>query len=117
TPDLAEASEAASRTVTAAIRASEIVDRIRSLYTRETPHRELVDVNDVIREMVVLLQPEASRHGVAIRSALAAGLPTIIADRVQVQQVLMNLMLNGVEAMKDAPGELLITSQGAGDGQ
>jgi signal transduction histidine kinase len=117
TPDLAEASEAASRTVNAAMRASDIVDRVRSLYTRGTPHRQLVDVNDMIQEMVVLLQHEASRHAVAIRTELAERLPDIIADRVQVQQVLLNLMLNGIEAMKDAPGELVITSQRTDDGQ
>ena len=71
----------------------------------------------MIQGMVVLLQPEASRHAVAIRTELAERLPDIIADRVQVQQVLMNLMLNGIEAMKDAPGELVITSQRTDDGQ
>jgi signal transduction histidine kinase len=98
------------------MRASDIVDRVRSLYTRGTPHRELVDVNDMIQEMVVLLQHEASRHAVAIRTELAEPLPDIVADRVQVQQVLMNLMLNGIEAMKDAPGELVITSQRTDEG-
>jgi signal transduction histidine kinase len=115
-PDLAEAIEAASRTVNAAIRASDIVDRVRSLYTRGTPDRQLVDVNDMIQEMVMLLQPEASRRAVAIRTELAGRLPDIIADRVQVQQVLMNLMLNGIEAMKDTPGELVIASQRTDDG-
>jgi PAS domain S-box-containing protein len=117
TPDLAEATEAASRTVNAAMRASDIVDRVRSLYTRGTPHREPLDVNDMIQEMVALLQHEASRHAVAIRTDLAERLPDIVADRVQVQQVLMNLMLNGIEAMKDAPGELVITSQRTDDGR
>jgi C4-dicarboxylate-specific signal transduction histidine kinase len=117
TPDLAEAIEAASRTVNAAMRASDIVDRVRSLYTRGTPHRERLDVNGMIQEMVVLLQHEASRHAVAIRTELAERLPDIVADRVQVQQVLMNLMLNGIEAMKDAPGELVIASQPTDDGQ
>jgi len=116
TPDLAEASEAASRTVNAAMRASDIVDRVRSLYTRGAPQRQPVDVNDIIQEMVVLLQHEAGRRAVAIRTELAERLPDIIADRVQVQQVLMNLMLNGIEAMKDAPGELVITSQGTDGG-
>ena len=116
TPDLAEASEAASRTVTAALRASDIVDRVRSLFARGTPHRELVDVNDMIQEMVVLVQHEASRHAVEIRTELAERLPDTIADRVQVQQVLMNLMLNGIEAMKDTRGELTIKSERAADG-
>jgi C4-dicarboxylate-specific signal transduction histidine kinase len=117
TPNLAEATEAASRTVDAAMRASDIVDRVRSLYTRGTPHRELLDVNDMIQEMVALLQHEASRHAVAIRTELAERLPDIFADRVQVQQVLMNLMLNGIEAMNDAPGELVISSQRTDDGR
>jgi signal transduction histidine kinase len=71
----------------------------------------------MIREMVLLLQPEASRHGAAIGTELAECLPDVIVDRVQVQQVLMNLILNGIEAMKDAPGELVITSQHTADGQ
>jgi signal transduction histidine kinase len=75
-----------------------------------------VDVNDMIHEMVALLRAEATRHAVAIRTELAEHLPDIIADRVQVQQVLMNLMVNGIEAMKDAPGELVITSQRTDDG-
>src|ERR1700730_2653191 len=86
-------------------------------FTRGTPQRQLVDVNDMIQEMVVLLQHEASRQAVVIRTELAERLPDIIADRVQVQQVLMNLMLNGIEAMKDVPGELVITSRGTDDGQ
>ena len=99
------------------MRASDIVDRVRSLYTRGTTQRQLVDVNGMIQETVVLLQYEASRHAVTIRTELAERLPDIVADRVQVQQVLMNLMLNGIEAMKDAPGELVITSQRTDDGQ
>ncbi len=74
---------------------------------------ELVDVNELIREMVVLLRSEASRYSISIRGELADDLPKIMADRVQLQQVLMNLMLNGIEAMKDmgTGGELTIQSQ------
>ena len=70
----------------------------------------------MIQEMVVLLQHEASRHTVVIRTELAERLPDIIADRVQVQQVLMYLKLSGIEAMKGAPDDLVITSQRTDDG-
>ena len=65
-------------------------------------------VNDVVSEMLVLLRREADRHSVAMRTELAADLPAVRADRVQLQQVLMNLMVNGIEAMGKAGGELLI---------
>ena len=74
--------------------------------TRATPERELVDPNEVVREMVVLLRSEAFRYSVAMRTELATELPKMTADRIQLQQVLMNLMLNGIEAMKEADGEL-----------
>ena len=92
-------------------RAAEIIDRVRSLYRKESSHQEMVDVNDLIREMIVMLRDEAKRHSVATRADLAEGLPKVIADRVQLQQALMNLMLNGIEAMRDTTGELSIKSQ------
>jgi signal transduction histidine kinase len=98
-------------------RAADIIDRIRSLYRRGTSHRELVDVNASIREMTVLLNDTANRNSVSIRIDLYAGLPTITADRVQLQQVLMNLMLNGIEAMKDIRGELVVSSKKTEDNQ
>ena len=116
-PDIPEACEAASRIVKDTTRAAEIIDHVRSLYRRDTPHRELVDLNEIVREMVVLLQDEANRYSVPIRGELTQGLPKIMADRVQLQQVLMNLMLNGIEAMKDTGGELTVTSKSTEDGQ
>jgi signal transduction histidine kinase len=116
-PDLAEADAAAARAVVAAMNAIEIIDRVRSLYTRGKPRRELVDISEIIHEMVTLLRDEASRHAVAIRCELGERVPKIRADRVQVQQVLMNLMLNGIEAMKQAGGNLTITSQCMNGGQ
>jgi signal transduction histidine kinase len=108
-----EACEAASRLVKNITRASAIIDRIRLLFKKGAPQRELVDVNEVIREMNVLLRDEATRHSISVRAELAADLPQVLADRVQLQQVLMNLMLNGIEAMKDMnpAGELTIKSQ------
>ena len=82
-----------------------------ALYRKDTTQRERVDVNAVIREMAVLLQQEAAASSVSIRTELADGLPEVIADRVQLQQVFMNLMLNAIEAMKDTGGDLTITSE------
>jgi PAS domain S-box-containing protein len=116
-PDVTEACEAASRTVRDATRAADIVDRVRSLYRRGTPQRELVDLNEIIQEMIVLLHDTSNRYSIAIRTELATSLPKVMADRVQVQQVLMNLMVNGIEAMKDVGGELTVTSERTEEGQ
>jgi signal transduction histidine kinase len=116
-PGLAQAGEALARIVNDAKRAATIVDRNRSLYSRGTPQREPIDLNEVIREMVVMLRDAASRHGVVIRSALDPALPRTTADRVQLQQVLMNLMLNGIEAMQEGRGDLSVTSRRTEDGQ
>jgi PAS domain S-box-containing protein len=118
-PDLAEACEAASRLVTDVTRAAEIISRISLLFKKGALQEELLDINELIREMIVLLRSEASRYSISIRGELANDLPTTKADRVQLQQVLMNLMLNGVEAMKDmgTGGELTIKSQQDDNGQ
>jgi PAS domain S-box-containing protein len=115
-PDLQEAREAAMRTMKDGTRAAEIIDRLRSFYTKGVPPaRELVDVNELVNEMLVLLRSEADRHSIRLRTDLAVELPRVTADRVQLQQVLMNLMLNGIDAMKDVDGtrELAIKSQRA----
>jgi len=114
-PDLKEAREAAWRIVKDAKRASEIINRVRLLFKKGTPQRELVDVNEVAREMIVLLADEASRHSISVRTELAEDLPHVLGDRVQLQQVLMNLIVNGVDAMHDVDGprELIIKSQSA----
>jgi PAS domain S-box-containing protein len=116
-PNVAKARESASAMVEAAMRASTIIDRVRSLYQRGAPAREVVDLNDIIREMTVLLADTAHRNGVSIRRELDRDLPPATADRVQLQQVLINLMLNGIEAMKDQKGELHILSNTTEDGR
>ncbi len=118
-PDVEEAREAASRVVKDAVRASEIINRIRSLFKKGAPHRELVDVNEVIRGMIGLLRSEATRYSISMRAELSEDLPQIMGDRVQLQQVLMNLMINGIEAMKnvDGPRKLAVRSQRAEDEQ
>jgi len=116
-PDVEEAREAASRIVKDVTRAADIINRIRLLFKKGEAQRELVDVNEVVREMIVLLRNEATRYSIPIRSELVEDLPKVMADRVQLQQVFMNLMLNGIEAMKDlsAGGELTIKSEQADD--
>jgi PAS domain S-box-containing protein len=115
-PDLPDARDAASGMVGCAKRAAEIIDRVRSLFSKSVPQREVVDLNEVIRDIVILLQDEARQHSVSVHMELAENLPRVMGDHVQLQQVVMNLMLNGIEAMRDAPGELSVTSEQA-DGQ
>jgi PAS domain S-box-containing protein len=118
-PDLEEARAAASRIVKDQTRAAEIISRIRLLFKKSTPEWEVVDVNESIREMIVLLRSEATRYNITVRMELAADLPRIMGDRVQLQQVLMNLIVNSIDAMKEVDGirELAIRSQQDDDGQ
>jgi C4-dicarboxylate-specific signal transduction histidine kinase len=106
-PNLEQARAAAMRVVKDATRASEIISRNRLLFNQGTPERELVDVNEIVGEMIVLLRSEAIRYNMSVRRELAAGLPQVMGDRVQLRQVLMNLMINGIDAMKHVDGELL----------
>jgi PAS domain S-box-containing protein len=118
-PDIAEARAAALRIVNDGRRATDIISRIRLLFTKGAPQREPVDVNDLIREMLVLLRSEATRFDVSVRTALADDLPRVMGDRVQLQQVLMNLIVNGIDAMRavEGPRDLTITSNpGNGEG-
>jgi PAS domain S-box-containing protein len=110
-PNLDRARAAAARIDKYGNRAAEIIDRIRSLYKNSPPQRELVDVNGIVHEIFTLLQGEAIRYSIAMRPELAAELPKIRVDRVQLQQVFMNLMLNAIEAMKDSGGELTVKSE------
>jgi signal transduction histidine kinase len=116
-PDIPEAREAALEMAKDAKRAAGIIDRVRALYQKGSAQLDIIDVNQIIGEMLAMLQNEASRHSFTIRTDLAEGLPKVVADRVQLQQVLMNLMLNGIEAMLDTSGELSVKSQVAADGQ
>jgi C4-dicarboxylate-specific signal transduction histidine kinase len=115
TPNIEEARAAAMRIVTDGTRAADIISRIRLLFTKGAPQREWVDLNELIREMLGILRSEATRYAVSVRVELAPDLPQVMGDRVQLQQVLMNLMTNGIDAMKDVDGtrELAIRSQRA----
>ncbi len=114
-PDLAEAREAALGVIRNAKRAADIISRIRSISKKGESKRQLADVNELILEMIALLRSEAKRHSVSVRTELNAELPKVMADSVQVQQVLMNLIMNSIDAMKDVDQEreLTIRSQWA----
>jgi C4-dicarboxylate-specific signal transduction histidine kinase len=108
-PDVEEAREAALRVVKDTTRAAEIISRIRLFFKKSTSRRELVDVNDLVREMIVFLHSEATRYNISMGADLSTDLPQVTADRVQLQQVLMNLMTNGIEAMKNTDGTRRLT--------
>jgi PAS domain S-box-containing protein len=116
-PNLDRARAAAGRIDRYGNRAAEIIDRIRSLYKKSPPQRELVDVNEIIREMVELLRAEANQYAASIRTDLVADPPKITADRVQLRQVFMNLILNAIEAMKETGGVLTVKTQLGENGQ
>src|SRR5467141_2102389 len=96
-PNIEEARAAAMRIVKDGKRAGEIVSRIRQLFKKGTSQRELVDVNEIIQEMTVLLRVETMRYNISVRTELEADLPQAMGDPVQLQQVLMNLMINGID--------------------
>jgi len=117
-PNLERARAAAARSEREGNRAADVINRLRSFYKKGTPpKREMVDIRAVVLEMAALLKTEAIRYSVAIHSAVDAGTPKILVDRVQLQQVFMNLMLNAIEAMKDTGGALTITSRPNSQGQ
>jgi NO-binding membrane sensor protein with MHYT domain len=112
-PNLDEARAAAAMIVKDGVVAGEIVGRIRLLFKKGTPLWELVDINEVIRDMIILLHGEVTRFSISVRTELARDLPHVMGDRVQLQQVMMNLIINSIDAMKDGDGtrELAIRSR------
>jgi PAS domain S-box-containing protein len=110
--------EALASIATDGHRAAEVIGRIRALCRRTDPRREPLNLNDVVREVVLLARHEVLGHRVSLRTELASGLPAVLGDRVQLQQVMINLVINGMEAMAavtDRPRELLIRSQHEAD--
>jgi len=117
-PDLERARAAAARIEQDGNRAADVINHLRSFYKKGTPpERGIVDLKDIIREMTALLRKEAVRHSIRIHSELHEDLPNVLADRVQLQQVFMNLMLNAIDAMKDTGGKLTISSRLTPEGQ
>jgi signal transduction histidine kinase len=109
--DVETARDAAARMVRDAAWADEVINRTSALFKKDSTRRERVNIDAVIGEMALLLKQEASASSVAIRTQLAEDIPDVMADRVQLQQVFMNLVLNAIEAMKATGGQLTITSQ------
>jgi signal transduction histidine kinase len=116
-PDVNTASELTNKIIKSSKLAGEIIDRLRSLYKKALPKREPLMLNEIIDEMIGMVRAEATRHGVSIHADLADHQLPVSADRVQIQQVLMNLMLNGIEAMNDTGGVLTVKSQSSEGGQ
>jgi signal transduction histidine kinase len=112
-PDLGEVRQVLGRIVREGNRASEIINRIRALVKKSPPRKELLDINDTVLEVVALIRGELLRNRIALRTQLAADLPPILGDRIQLQQVALNLMMNAVEAIggsDPARRELLVAT-------
>jgi PAS domain S-box-containing protein len=118
-PNLAEAREAIRRIIRDGNRAGDVVSRMRALFKKARTAKERLDINEAIEEVVILTQSEVRRNKVALRMELGADLPPVTGDRVQLQQVVVNLILNAIEAMstaEDRERDLVIrTQRGEGD--
>lgn len=117
--NLERASATADKIVLESTRASAVVSRVRALFRKEAQICEPLDMNELIRDLARLLRDECARNGVSIRLALAKDLPRLELDPVQIQQVLLNLATNGIEAMRQAPTprELTIRSERKSDAE
>jgi len=117
-PNLERARAAVTRIKQDGNRAADVINSLRSFYKKGAPsERRIIDLKDIIGEMTVLLRNEALRHSVTIHAEVDPRIPNVLADRVQLQQVFMNLMMNGIEAMKDTGGDLNITSRWNSEGE
>ena len=119
-PDLGEARQALGGIIEEATRAREVIDRIRALASKAPPRNDRLDVNDIVRDVIALTRSEVQRNRVALQTGLAGDLPPISGDRVQLQQVVLNLIINAIEALNEAsdgPRELLVgTGKNGSDG-
>lgn len=102
-PNIEKAIRSIERIIGDANRASEVIQRIRSLARSEAPRRERIDVNEAVAEAVALARSEIEQNGITLETSLAERLPPVLADRIQLQQVIGNLLLNAIEAMADVP--------------
>jgi PAS domain S-box-containing protein len=112
-PDLTAARRSVEWVISDGDRASEVVRRVRALANKTEMEKVPLDINDVVSDVLVLVQRELISHGVSLRTELAPALPMILGDRVQLQQVIINLVMNGIEAMQsvaDRPRELVVRS-------
>jgi two-component system, LuxR family, sensor kinase FixL len=98
-PDLDEARQAVGRIIKDGHRASEVIGRVRALVKKSPPRKDWLNINDIILEVIALARSEMHRNRVSLQTQLADSLPLLLADRVQLQQVVLNLIVNGIEAM------------------
>lgn len=113
-PNLEKARQSLSRIISDGNRASEVIARVRGLAKGKKPQKEWLGLNEAIDEAVALARSEIDRQGISLRVSLGSGLPPVLADRIQLQQVIANLILNAIEAMVDIPShtrELEISSR------
>jgi signal transduction histidine kinase len=113
TPNLDEARRAVDWIIKEGNRASEVIRRVRALASKTDIEKVPLDINDAVKEVIALVEHEMDGHRVSLRIELAPALPMILGDRVQLQQVIINLVMNGIEAMQsvtDRPRELVIRS-------
>jgi PAS domain S-box-containing protein len=118
-PNFREVDDVLSLIVREGNRAGEVIGRIRALIKKVPPRKDAVEINDAILEVIALTRTEAANNGVSVRTQLAEDLPRVQGDRVQLQQVLLNLIINAIEAMRDVgeqEQELLISTRGELDG-
>ena len=114
TPDIAKARRSVEWVVNDSCRASDVIQRVRALANKADIEKVPLDVNTIVREVIVLMQHELIRHGISLRTELATATSLVLGDRVQLQQVVINLVMNGIEAMEtvtDRPRELVIRSR------
>ena len=111
-PDIAAARKSSERVIAAGKRAAEVIKRVRALVEKAPPQREQFNINDAIAEVLALIPREIQRNSISLRTNFANDLPFILADRIQLQQVILNLVLNAIDAMNgvESPRDLLVTS-------
>jgi len=113
-PNITEACEAIRRIIRDGSRAGDVITRIRALYKKASAAREPVDINQIIQEVLILTQSELQKKRISLRTQFANDLPVVLGDKIQLQQVILNLVLNGIEAMSgvaDGARELSVSSQ------
>ena len=113
-PNITEACEAIRRIIRDGSRAGDVITRIRALFKKASAAREPVDINQIIQEVLILTQSELQKERISLRTQFANDLPVVLGDKIQLQQVILNLVLNGIEAMSgvaDGARELSVSSQ------